>query len=375
MRLVICILLCLTMGCCAVPTCSAEQQPPSVSAAAAVVMDVTSGTLLYEKNPHEQRSMASTTKIMTTLLALEAGNLDRTIVTTKEMVTVEGSGMGLKAGDSITMEGLCYGMMLSSGNDAANTVALVMDGSLNAFANRMNQKAEKIGMKNTHFVTPSGLDADTHYSTAYDMALLTRHALGNGLFRQMASASSAAVHYGNPPYRRILTNHNRLLKEFDGCIGVKTGFTKKSGRCLVTAATRNGATLICVTLKAPDDWDDHKKLLNYGFDQMEQLTVEGKTFALPLTGGVREKVAVSYPDLQVCLPKQLIKAAITTRQAPHFCYAPITQGDVVGTVAVVINGNPVASVPITATETVARYIPPDGFLVRFKRALRNLLYL
>ncbi len=363
------LLLLLALICSPARVCALSQ--PSVSAASAVVMDATTGVTLFEKNAHQIRSMASTTKIMTTLLALEQGDLSRTIVTTKEMVTVEGSGMGLQVGDSVTLEGLCYGMMLSSGNDAANTVAIALCGSLPAFAEKMNQKAAHLGMKNTHFVTPSGLDATGHSSTAYDMALLTRHALGNSLFAQMAKCQRKAVYYGNPPYRRTLSNHNRLLKEYEGCIGVKTGFTKRSGRCLVSAAVRDGATLICVTLSAPDDWNDHKRLLDYGFEQMQPVEHEGGACRIPVTGGTAPSVSVNYGRLQVSLPAKLKDEAVFQVQTPPFLYAPVSRGKVVGTAAFLINGNPVASVAVVTTQSVSRAPAPPTF---WQRLCRNLGY-
>ncbi len=365
-------LLCLTMVWLGCPLATAQQEL-SVSAASAVVIDGLSGSVLYEKNADEKRSMASTTKIMTTLVALEQGDLTRTITATKEMVTVEGSGMGLLAGDQITLEGLCYGMMLSSGNDAANTVAISLCGSLSAFGDKMNQTAMRLGMNNTHFVTPSGLDAEHHYSTAYDMAILTRYALQNPTFCKMASASSAVVHYGNPPYRRTLTNHNRLLKEYEGCIGVKTGFTKKSGRCLVSAATRNGATVICVTLAAPDDWNDHKRLLDYGFSRLEQVTFSPEERSVPLVGGECDSLTVTHGALTVWLPKEQSNQRRALWQVYPFLYAPVKKGAQVGNFAVLLDGQPIASTPLLADGQATVYIPPLTFWQRWQKNLRRLL--
>ncbi len=344
---------------------AASLQEPTVSAQSAVVLDAFTGETLFEKNADQKRTMASTTKIMTTLIALEQNDPNREIVATKEMVTVEGSGMGLLAGDRITLQGLCYGMMLSSGNDAANTVALSLSDSFETFAQEMNQKAKQIGMRNTRFVTPSGLDADGHYSTAYDMAILMQHAMKNPDFCQIAKAVTAQVTYGNPPYKRTLTNHHRLLKEYDGCLGGKTGFTKKSGRCLVTAAQRNGATLICVTLSAPDDWNDHKALLDYGFSQMESVTVPDRTFCLPTVGGTQPQIRLSYDSLQVSIPSAYRnKLSVQTQLAP-FLYAPVETGETVGIQGVFYDGQLLLSAPITATESVACAISPPSFWEQF----------
>ena len=183
----------------------------SVSAGGAVIINGQSGEILWEQNCRKELSMASTTKIMTALLLCESGELDREITVTEEMVTVEGSSMGLLPGDKVTYRGLLYGMMLASGNDAANTVAIALGGDAATFSEMMNAKAAEIGMKNTNFVTPSGLDSASHYSTAYDMALLARYALENADFREACSSQYATLFYGNPPYRRTLKNHNKLL--------------------------------------------------------------------------------------------------------------------------------------------------------------------
>ena len=206
------------------------------SAKAAVLINGDTGEIIYSYNENEKLPMASTTKIMTALILCETADLSEEITVTADMLKVEGSSMGLLAGDRVTYHDLLYGMMLASGNDAANVTAISIAGSVEKFAKMMNRRAEELGLKNTHFVTPSGLDADGHYTTAYDLALLAAFALKNEDFAKAASSKSAVLNYGNPPYRRTLTNHNKLLSSFEGAVGVKTGFTKKSGRCLVSAA-------------------------------------------------------------------------------------------------------------------------------------------
>lgn len=361
----------LVLICATAPAAWCEESI-SVSAQSAVVIDALTGSILYQKNAHQKRSVASTTKIMTTLLALEQGDLNQEIVTTKEMVTVEGSGMGLLPGDSVSLEELCYGMMLSSGNDAANTVATVIAGSLAHFADRMNQKAVLLNLNNTHFVTPSGLDAQHHYSTAYDMALLTRYALQNPTFCKMAAAQRTKVTYGNPPYRRTLTNHNRLLKEYEGCIGVKTGFTKKAGRCLVSAATREGATVICVTLSAPDDWNDHKRLLDYGFNKVEKVSFQTETRWLPVVGATTDRVQLSHQSLDIWLPSYKKGICSVQWQISPFLYAPVPAGKTMGTFSVLLEGTPIASTPIVAQETAVLVSVP-GFFKRWKQNLARML--
>ncbi|MBR3844685.1 MAG: D-alanyl-D-alanine carboxypeptidase [Clostridia bacterium] len=372
MKQLLCLVLCtllLPLG----GMASAAQKPLSVSAASALVMDASTGTVLFEKNADTKRSMASTTKIMTTLLLLEQGNLQKELTVTQDMVQVEGTSMGLLPGDTVTREALCYGMMLASGNDAANVAAIAHSGSLEAFQNAMNQKAGTLGMKNTHFVTPSGLDDEEHYSTAYDMALLTAQALKNPIFCQIAASSSARVSYGNPPYRRTLTNHNKLLSSYEGCIGVKTGFTKKSGRCLVSAATRDGGTLICVTLSAPDDWNDHKALLDYGFGQMEPIEYKENSFTLPVVGGIGDTLTVGHETLTLSLPRSAKKDLIFTLQAPPFLYAPIQKNQPIGELLLLYKGKVIEQVPLLARDTLSQlvYTPTlwEQMLVNLRRLL------
>ena len=247
------------------------------SAKGAVLINGDTGEIIYEQNAETRLPMASTTKIMTALLLCENGDLEKEITVTAEMLRVEGSSMGLLAGDKVTLHDLLYGMMLASGNDAANVTAYVLGGTVKGFVKMMNDKAAELGLKNTHFDTPSGLDGETHYTTPYDLAMLARFALQNEDFAKAVGSKSATLNYGNPPYRRTLTNHNRLLKTFDGAIGVKTGFTKKSGRCLVSAAKRDGKYVIAVTLNDPSDWADHASLLEHGLDAVALTEIAPET--------------------------------------------------------------------------------------------------
>lgn len=313
----------------------------SVSARSAVVINATTGTVLYEKNCYEKLPMASTTKIMTALLLAEQENLDTLVVTTKQMVTVEGSSMGLLVGDTVSYRDLLYGMLLASGNDAANTTAIALAGSTNDFALMMNKKAEQLGLSNTHFVTPSGLDADGHYTTSYDLARLAACALENENFKAAASSKSATLYYGNPPYRRTLTNHNKLLNMYDGAIGVKTGYTKKSGRCLVSAAERDGVRIVAVTLNDPNDWSDHTALLDYGFSctKNTNLSQMFDGASVCVVGSDRQYVNAVPKDCFVGLTESDIKNVTYTIDAPKFVYAPINKGDEIGSVNFYLNNN------------------------------------
>lgn len=337
----------------------AQQVPPEeISAQAYVLLEAQSGTVLCSRNETQTLPMASTTKIMTALLTLEHGGLDESFTVDAESIQVEGSSMGLLAGDTVTLRDLCYGMLLASGNDAANLAAVRVAGSVEAFADLMNERAKQIGMSSTHFVTPSGLHNEEHYSTAYDMALLAREALNNPEFAEICGCSKAKRSFGNPPYTRWMTNHNKLLTFYEGCIGVKTGFTKMAGRCLVSAAERNGVRLIAVTLNAPNDWQDHTKLLDYGFSCVPSApvtlpAVEGQTASV--VGGVKDTVtAVASSEPQLFLNEEEAAKVQTRILLRPFYYAPVRQGDVLGCVEYVLDGRVVASVDLTAAEDVEK---------------------
>lgn len=259
-----------------------------VSAKAAVVFSPSSGEMVFDKSGDEKLSMASTTKIMTTLLALEyiSENGDKQITITGEMANVEGSAMGLKAGDKISLYNLCVGMMMCSGNDAANSVAVAL--GKGDFAKMMNARAKEIGMNSTSFVTASGLDDENHYTTAKDMALLGAKAMENPDFERIVSSKSMNANYKSKEKGEITVrfkNHNKLLSFMEDCVGIKTGFTKKSGRCLVSAVRRNGVLLICVTLNAPDDWNDHIALYDYCFQMLKTYTPSKTSFSVPTSDG------------------------------------------------------------------------------------------
>ena len=263
-------LCCLHLCCPAVHAAD----PLGISAQAYVLMEADTGKVLLSKNGDEKRPIASTTKIMTTLLCLESGGLDDWFVVDPEAIRVEGSSMGLQEGDVVTKRMLCYGMLLPSGNDAANATAVRLAGSIPEFAKLMNARAARIGMTHTCFVTPSGLDAEGHGASARDMGLLARTAMQNPDFRAICSQSRAEVCFGNPPYNRWLKNTNKLLTMYEGVVGVKTGFTDAAGRCLVSFCERDGVSLLCVTLHAKDDWNDHMKLYDYGFAHVVSQPVE-----------------------------------------------------------------------------------------------------
>lgn len=318
------------------------------SASSAIVIDAKTNTILYEKNAYEQRAVASTTKIMTALIALESGRLEETVHITAEMVNVEGSSMGLRENDELTFYDLVCGMMLSSGNDSANAVAVFLAGSNEAFSVLMNKRAEELGMKNTYFVTPSGLDEGDHHSTAYDMALLTAKAVSIDIFCDIVSKQSAEITINGK--KQTLYNHNRLLAMDEDIFGVKTGYTEKAGRCLVSAKHYEGNTLICVTLNCPDDWNDHMSLLN---------ECEGKYFEakaenireISLVGAQKDKVRCSYAKTYYTLYQLKIEEYYYP-----FVYAPVKKGDKIGEALVYYNDELLERLPITADEDVEYYV-------------------
>ena len=325
---------------------------PSLSAQSAVLINAETKEIIYEKNAHTQRSMASTTKIMTSILAIESGRLSE--VVTAENVDAEGSSIGLKNGYKLTLEALTYGMMLESGNDAAELTAEFLGGSEEEFAVLMNSKACEIGMNNTNFVTSSGLDMGEHYSTAYDMALLGAYAIQNPLFREISSTKTKRVDFIEPDISVTFSNHNKLLSWCDGVFGIKTGFTKKSGRCLVSACERDGRVLVAVTLNAGDDWNDHKKLYDYGFDvcSLNEVYIRLPD-SVKIYGGSLQSVSVTLNDNPVRLGYTENIGKLTQKvYLPAFIYAPIETGRIIGKVDLLCGETVIASYDIYSGESV-----------------------
>ncbi len=335
-----------------VPAVSAEEV--DVSAQAYVLFCADNGEALLSGNADARLPMASTTKIMTSLLALEEAAVENRIVTFTEEMIAEGSSMYLKVGEQVTLYDLAVGMMMQSGNDAANAAAIALDGSPEAFAQRMNEKAKAIGMTHTHFVTPSGLDDDDHYSTARDMALLMAYALKNPDFAQITAQTAMTVDFTEPADKSVTyPNHNRLLKLYDSCIGGKTGYTERSGRCLVTAARRDDMTLICVTLNDRDDWDDHIALYDYGFGHFAAVAPRDAACTLNVVGGTEDTVAVKAErEASFIIPIENKDQIETRLFLPSFVYAPIERGDRVGEVRYYLDGRLLSAVPVTAEAAV-----------------------
>ncbi len=231
-----------------------------------IIMDVNSGRVLFENNAYEKKYMASTTKILTAICIIENCNISDVITVTDKTVGVEGSSIYLEVGEKLSVKDLLYGLMLRSGNDCAETLAVYCSGSIEKFSLLMNETAKKIGALNSNFVNPHGLHNDNHYTTAYDLALISRYAMKNQDFRNIVSTKAVKIPFTTKNYDRYLTNKNKMLKEFDGANGIKTGYTKKAGRCLVSSCYRNGLELICVVLNCPPMFERSKHLLTQSFE-------------------------------------------------------------------------------------------------------------
>lgn len=325
----------------------------NTSARAYALYCMNNGEVLLSRNADERLPMASTTKIMTTLLTLEAAAEDNRVITFTDEMTAEGSSMYLKIGEKVTLYDLAVGMMMQSGNDAANAAAISVAGSMEDFADLMNARAEQLGMRNTHFVTPSGLDDGEHYSSAYDMALLMNAAMANADFSAITGNTSMTVTFVEPSDKTVsYPNHNKLLTLYDACIGGKTGYTDSAGRCLVTCAERDGLRLIAVTLDDGDDWDDHMALYDYGFAQYSAVRTEDFSSAADVVGGTADSVTVSADSISFVLPKGGDEKLKITVYLPSFLYAPVVSGEEVGKVVYTIDDTVVAEAPLCADSGV-----------------------
>ncbi len=329
----------------------------------AVLIDGENGRVLFELNKDEPLPMASTTKIMTALITLEEENIDEYFTVDGKAIMVEGSSMGLKKGDKATLRILAAGMLLASGNDAANAAAVKIAGSTGSFVKLMNERAKEMVLESTSFETPSGLDGEKHFSTAYDMAVLAKNALENPDFAALCGARTFTAEYGNPPYSRRITNHNKLLGMLEGATGVKTGFTKKAGRCLVSSAEREGVLLICVTLGCPDDWNYHKALYDEYFNKLSAVSVseEIEGIKIPVCGGISSAVSVKANDISASLFDGEEERIETLISVPPFVFAPVEKGDILGKVIFRIDGETVAEASLVAEASVPEKSEKEDF--------------
>lgn len=319
----------------------------AVSAKAAILMHADSGRVLYEKNADEHMLIASTTKIMTAIVVLEHCELDDLVEVDSRSAGIEGSSMYLKAGESYTVEDLLYGLLLVSGNDAASALALHVADSMEEFAELMNAKAAELGMTESSFKNAHGLDEEGHCSTARDMAKLAAYCMGNEDFARIAGTVSHTVG------EQTLVNHNRLLREYDGCLGLKTGYTMAAGRTLVTCAERDGARYVCVTLNDPDDWDDHKALYDWAFANYSfaEVIPAGLSYEVPLISGAEMTAPAETEGAAYALIKNG-ESFDMELELPAFAFAPISEGERAGRAVASSDGQEIASVRIVYSEDV-----------------------
>jgi len=363
MKKFIAALVCLFLAMACLPRTNAGAVPDN-SAYAAILFHPDSETVLFEQNADARCLIASTTKIMTALVVLENCSLDEKVTVEPEHTLVEGSSMYLKPGEDYTVEDLLYGLMLASGNDAALALACHAAGSVEGFARLMNQKAEELGLQNSSFENPHGLDGEKHYSSARDLAIITAAAMENETFRKIVSTRSHTV--GDITYY----NNNKLLRDYGGCVGVKTGYTMKAGRSLVSAAERGGMLLICVTLNDPDDWRDHMALYDWAFSEYtyKNALPYGEFARLPVISGLKDSVGVEPWQVPAILVKNDSEITLSV-ELPRFVYAEVSEGEKAGCVTVNVDGKPAAIVDLRFTESVEkdeaiRLTPWE----RFKRA-------
>jgi len=340
----------------------------AISAEKAIVMDAVTGRVLYEQKAEERSLIASTTKIMTALVICEQCNvLDRMRIP-KEAVGIEGSSMYLKEGEVLTIQELLYGLMLSSGNDAAVALAIYCGGTVEGFAELMNDKAHVLGMRDTHFENPHGLDSPGHYSTARDLAVLAVYAMDNPIFYKTVSAKTVTVG------ERHLRNHNKLLWQMEDADGIKTGFTKAAGRILVSSATRDGRRIVAVTINDPNDWQDHVTMLENGFSgfHVRQVVKQGDCVArLEVAGGVQGTVDILaaenfYYSLSENERYQLMMPGT------GFVYSPVAERADAGYVYVLLEGKAIGKVPVVYGETIEKQEEKElSFWEKLFGGLRN----
>jgi serine-type D-Ala-D-Ala carboxypeptidase (penicillin-binding protein 5/6) len=348
------------------------QGSASVSASSAVLLEQQSGRILYAKDAHAKKRIASITKIMTAILAIESGKLDETVKVSDGAVRAEGSSLYLKPGEKIKLEDLVYGLMLRSGNDSAVAIAEHVGGSLDGFVFLMNQKAEEIGMENTHFANPHGLDDhENHLSTAYDMAILTQYAMFNDTYQKIAGTKVHRVPDPTGDWDRVWTNKNRLLTGlYEYTTGGKTGYTKRAKRTLVTTASKDNLDLIAVTLNGPDDWNDHINMYEYGFRNYELVTV--------LKEGIIKKVDDEYykkkvyVDRDVLYPvtdkeRELFHIEITLQKPKEEWRNKKLEPDIVGKAIINLDQKPIRTVPLYYKQSLKK--ENDSFLDSFKNML------
>lgn len=341
---------------------------PQMSAESYVVLDAVTGDVVFEENSKTSMPIASITKMMTALVVVEnTDDLSRMVEVDAASCGIEGSSVNLYKGEKISVKDLLYALMLESANDAAVCLARAVSGSVEAFASLMNEKAAELGMKNSHFMNPHGLEDPEHYSTAYDMALLWQEALKNEFLCELVATKSYKIPLDSGDGYRFLTNHNKLLKSYEPCVGGKTGFTKSAGRCLVTVCEKNGVKLVTVTLNDPNDWEDHRNITDYAFSLYTRvrLAEAGKiSVDIPVVGGKKKSARLSNRDTLEISVRDVTRVESRV-EAPRFLYAPVEDdGDAVGRVVFYYNGREIAALDLYSIDNVEISEVKPGFFKR-----------
>lgn len=338
---------------------SAVKAMPEVSSHSACVIDIDTGRILAAKNENEKSEPASITKIMTALIALENADIKKVVTIPGAAAGVEGSSIYIKAGEKYSLEDLLYGLMLRSGNDAATAIAIDVAGSVDAFVEKMNQKAQELGCTGTHFNNPHGLPDEKHYTTAHDMALITAAALRNDTFVKIVSTKNYTAEPDGAGETRSWQNKNKLLWQYEGAIGVKTGYTKSAGKTYVGAAERNGIRIAVVVLGAKDMWGDAATLLDDAFASYQQVDLikDGQsTGVTPVLEGLSSEVeGITEGSLSKTLTKEEQERIVTKCVYQTPLYAPVAKGDIIGSMQVYLDDEMIGSVPIVAAADVAAY--------------------
>ena len=320
----------------------------AISAQRGILFDATTKRIVFEKDAHSKSLIASTTKIMTALVVCEQTNVLDRVRIPREAVGIEGSSMYLREGEIMTVQELLYGLMLHSGNDAAVALAIYCGGTVEGFVQLMNDKAHRLGLTQTHFENPHGLDGPEHYSTAHDMAILASYAMDNPIFAKTVSAKNINA------AGRSLRNHNKLLWRVEGVDGVKTGYTKAAGRILVSSAVRQGRRLIAVTINAPDDWNDHEMLYQEGFRDFTITKIASKGECLGsvevASGEAKYVQLLASEDFSYAIaPTETVQIVI---QGTGFVYAPVVRGQCAGFALVCVDDKTIGRIPLVYGDTV-----------------------
>ncbi len=359
----VCIYLCMAlMLLIPLQKTKAEQAAaPNVNAASALVLETSTARVLAAQNAHARLPMASTTKIMTALIAIEHGDLSNMVTVSANAYGTEGSSIYLELEEQISLQDLLYGLMLKSGNDAAVAIAEHVGGSVDNFVQMMNEKAQNLGCVNTRFANPNGLPNDEHYTTAFDLARIAAYALHNPIFKTIVNTTYYQTTTGN--HVRTFKNSNKLLWQYEGTTGVKTGYTKAAGRCLVFAAQKDGFDVVGVVLNCPDMWNDAATLMDYAFDAYDMQTVyrtgEIVRVAVVERGDKNSLNIVTQNDILLPIEKGKQEDIVFRVDCPHVLEAPVDFGQTIGTLEVYLDGRLIANCDLVAAEEIGRLEFPD----------------